>query len=1045
MISDAMPPTGAGPPSPQPGRPQAQGERSHAQGGLSDAQARLRRLLARLRREQVAALAVRALLGAGAVMLAIVAVLLAVDLLLVLGPEARRVLRWAPPVVFLGVALAVLRHATVALRPRTLLMLVEERRPELQHLLPTVHSAQGGGALADVLGRRAAAELAGIPARGVVRWQLRPLAGRLAAATAGIVAVLAVSAGGPAEALARWLYPASAAAWSGPGRAGIGGSAVDGSAPRFERVIVHVTPPSYSGMQPYEVSADEPIELLPGSTVRMRWQPPRQADDVRVVITGGPTLQPRLEAGSGTAQWTFAATHRAVTLEGVGSPTTGVIARRVIPLRVLPDRAPAVDIVEPETDLVLAAPRGVVTVVARAIDDFGVADFELAWVRSRGSGESFQYEEFTTPWTQLTGSSRDRTGRLTIDLATLGLQPGDAIHLRAVARDAPGAARMAAMASVAAVTPAAVAGGTGVSRTRVLRIARDDETDLVNTVIGFPLEGEEAPVLSQRMIIVMTEKLLARAASLSPDAVRAEAEHIAHEQARLRQRVGDQIYIRATGGVQDLDLEFGAEEVVGAAHDHRGDAAGHAGAGHAAHPLPLTTEERQTRERALLEAASRATGQGTLDEISHIHDESMILAVNRRLMDVYDAMWSAERELRLVQPRAALPHENRALDMLQALRQADRVFSRAPQRAPPVDVGAARGTGRLVGAEPAARSPAAVLSAPAALVRRVEAVAADLDSLTASAAALQLSALAGELLTAATRGDAGALLARAADHAARGDRRRAAELVSAARRALAPAADDVATTTMALPTRPSAAEYLRRRAERDAMTDRRVAAPGEQPAASFGSVAGARVAPFTFATLRYESGNWDSAPLVPTNVAHAIAQYTDIDVAPEGMIVDLGSDELFRQPFVFMTGHLPVRFTDEEARNLRAYVERGGFVFIDDHSHDIDGAFHRTVTAELARIFGAGTLGQLPNDHELYRTFFAFPDGPPNTPHELNGWGDGLVHEHLFAVQVNGRIGVLYSNKDYSSEWNYHHPNKRFLGLDNTRFAVNIILYALTR
>jgi hypothetical protein len=78
-------------------------------------------------------------------------------------------------------------------------------------------------------------------------------------------------------------------------------------------------------------------------------------------------------------------------------------------------------------------------------------------------------------------------------------------------------------------------------------------------------------------------------------------------------------------------------------------------------------------------------------------------------------------------------------------------------------------------------------------------------------------------------------------------------------------------------------------------------------------------------------------------------------------------------------------------------------------------------SAELARVFGADALRELPNDHELYRTFFVFEDGPPNTPHELNGWGDGLIHEHLHAIEVGGRIGVLYSNKDYSSEWNYHH------------------------
>lgn len=203
--------------------------------------------------------------------------------------------------------------------------------------------------------------------------------------------------------------------------------------------------------------------------------------------------------------------------------------------------------------------------------------------------------------------------------------------------------------------------------------------------------------------------------------------------------------------------------------------------------------------------------------------------------------------------------------------------------------------------------------------------------------------------------------------------------------------------------------------------------------------------PFVFATLRYESGDWDSAPLVPANLIHSLARYTEIPVAPQGVNVDLSSPELFRYPFVYLTGHLPVRFNEAESRNLRAFVERGGFVFVDDHNHDIDGAFHKTAVAELTRIFGPRALRQIPNDHEIYRAFFRFPDGPPTTSHELNGWGDNLVHEHLFGVEVDGRIGVLYSNKDYSSEWNYHPENKRFLSLDNTRFGVNVLVYALTR
>jgi hypothetical protein len=198
-----------------------------------------------------------------------------------------------------------------------------------------------------------------------------------------------------------------------------------------------------------------------------------------------------------------------------------------------------------------------------------------------------------------------------------------------------------------------------------------------------------------------------------------------------------------------------------------------------------------------------------------------------------------------------------------------------------------------------------------------------------------------------------------------------------------------------------------------------------------------------FATAQYQSGDWDSAPLVPANIIDTIARYTEIEVAPSGVIVPLSSEELFRYPFVFLTGHLPVRLTDQERRTVRAYARRGGLLFVDDHNHDIDGQFHRTATEEIART--VGPLSRLPNDHPLYSAFFRFEDGPPTTSHELNGWGDNLVHRYLEAAPAGGRTAVLYSSKDYSSEWNYHPETKRFFAVDNTRFAVNLVVYALTR
>ncbi|HVX40214.1 MAG TPA: DUF4159 domain-containing protein [Gemmatimonadaceae bacterium] len=200
-------------------------------------------------------------------------------------------------------------------------------------------------------------------------------------------------------------------------------------------------------------------------------------------------------------------------------------------------------------------------------------------------------------------------------------------------------------------------------------------------------------------------------------------------------------------------------------------------------------------------------------------------------------------------------------------------------------------------------------------------------------------------------------------------------------------------------------------------------------------------ADFVFATARYESGDWDSAPYVPANIIDSVARYTAIPVAPTGVIVSLSDERMLEFPLLYLTGHLPVRFNDAERRNVRRFAERGGLLFVDDHNHDVDGTFHKTATEEIAR--AVGPLAELPNDHPLYSAFFKF-DGPPTTSQELNGWGDNLVHTHLLAVQRAGRIAVLYSSKDYSSEWNYHPENKRFLSIDNTRFAVNLVVYALT-
>ncbi len=147
-------------------------------------------------------------------------------------------------------------------------------------------------------------------------------------------------------------------------------------------------------------------------------------------------------------------------------------------------------------------------------------------------------------------------------------------------------------------------------------------------------------------------------------------------------------------------------------------------------------------------------------------------------------------------------------------------------------------------------------------------------------------------------------------------------------------------------------------------------------------------------------------------------------------------------------GFIAHRLAYQRARDWRGDRDHAlgdiGFVFADDCNHDIDGLFAKSFERQMEEIFGVDALKKIPNNHEIYNSFFEFEDGPPTTSQELNGWGDDLVHDYLKAIEVNGRIGVLYSNKDYGCEWDYDFRNKRWYKIDNTRFGVNIVMYALT-
>src|SRR5262249_47268838 len=169
---------------------------------------------------------------------------------------------------------------------------------------------------------------------------------------------------------------------------------------------------------------------------------------------------------------------------------------------------------------------------------------------------------------------------------------------------------------------------------------------------------------------------------------------------------------------------------------------------------------------------------------------------------------------------------------------------------------------------------------------------------------------------------------------------------------------------------------------------------------------------FVFARLRYESGDWDYNPKVAANVLDSIVQYTSIPVYKEEGVISAGSTELTAFPFLFMTGHKLVRFSHAQREQLRRFADAGGLLFSDDCKHDVNGSYAKSSEQEMGATFPDAALSNPPSSHPLYRSFFTF-GVPPQTSHELNGWGDNIVHDYLKGVERRGRLAVLYSNKDY--------------------------------
>jgi hypothetical protein len=598
---------------------------------------------------------------------------------------------------------------------------------------------------------------------------------RVAGARGGL-AVLAPSA--TAEAWRRWTDPRDTyeTRWREV-RAETLPRAADTPVPAFDELRWRIEPPAYSGLPATTGRGDETLAALPGSRIRLWSHFSNRWGGVAAARIGAGALPVRRRGSEWVVEWTQTPAERGISLEARAGGE--VAARRILPITVHPDNPPDVTLTRPETDLVLATGTGRVTIRAAAADDYGVGDFLLTWSRTRGSGESFEYVDGQWAFASVARTGKTAAGTLALDLAALQLQAGDVIHVRAVARDRNG-----------------VTGpGESVSRTRVIRVARPEEMDEVNTDVGFPTELPENPLLSQRMLIIRTERLRDRARAMPAPALREESADIGFEQARLRERVGEQVFTRATGGVQDPFADLSFTETSGAPHAHAEEAA------------PATA---QSREAEILEQASEATGRGTEDEVTHKHDADPILDVNRTLSRIYDVMWASERALAQSDPAGSLPHQYAALKLIQEMRATDRLLPRGGVKVDAIDITAARGEGKLDEAAPAGRSAGAAVPSIRPLLADLDRATAELGRRPARAASLELSALAGRLLAApgADRQGAG-LVSRAAGEAGAGRTGEARALLRRARALLAP---EGGARTRVVPSAadPAAAEYFRR-------------------------------------------------------------------------------------------------------------------------------------------------------------------------------------------------------------------------------------------
>ena len=162
------------------------------------------------------------------------------------------------------------------------------------------------------------------------------------------------------------------------------------------------------------------------------------------------------------------------------------------------------------------------------------------------------------------------------------------------------------------------------------------------------------------------------------------------------------------------------------------------------------------------------------------------------------------------------------------------------------------------------------------------------------------------------------------------------------------------------------------------------------------------------AVLQYRGGgDWYANPTAVPNLVDFCNTEMGMSLSEEVPYVEVGSPDLFNHPWVHMTGHGNVLFSNREAEQLRTYLQAGGFLHIsDNYGMDI------YVRAAMSKVFPDAEWVEVPFDHPVYHQQFGFAQGLPKI-HEhddLPPRGFGLFHQ--------GRLVCFYDHEcDLGDGW----------------------------